>query len=104
MGGYKLMKKDIYDELKELMENDELKKYTDLFKALIEAKVNEVINEDTKISINKKADGTAKANITGSRMGVLVTLAGLEKTILKQLDAPAGLFEIIKDVVETMEV
>lgn len=98
------MKKDIYDELKELMENDELKKYADLFKKLIEAKVNECIEEDTTISIEKKADGTAKANITGSRMGVLVALAGLEKTILKQLNAPAGLLEIIKDVVDTMEV
>lgn len=59
--------------------------------------------EEAKISVHKYADGRAETSVEGSTMGILIALAGLEKTVLNKINVPAGLFELIKDTVGTRE-
>lgn len=59
--------------------------------------------EEAKISVHKYADGRAETKIEGSTMGILIALAGLEKSVLNKINAPAGMFELIKETVGTRE-
>jgi muramoyltetrapeptide carboxypeptidase LdcA involved in peptidoglycan recycling len=95
MGGEKLKMKKKFDkeldnilqDLKNaILENDE-----DIDKALREEQ-----KTPTLIHIEKNKDGNSKVKIEGTNLSLLITLAGLEMTILEQLNPPAGLFDLIK--------
>lgn len=66
--------------------------------------ISEAFNEPAKISIEKDADGRAKTHIEGKPLPILIALAGLEKAVLEKLDAPTGVWELIKEAVGTKEV
>lgn len=59
--------------------------------------------EKCTISMESFGDGTSKLQVDGSNLAILVNLAGLENAILKKLDPPVGLWELIKDVTDTKE-
>ena len=63
-----------------------------LYKSLKEA------DKDVVISLVKKNDNT-KVKLEGSTMAILLSLAGLEKHVIKELNVPEGLFETIKEMV-----
>lgn len=72
--------------------------------------INELINDklykslkeeekkDMRILLLKK-NGKTTVEIEGSTLSVLLSLAGLEKHIIKELKVPEDLFEIIKEMV-----
>lgn len=82
---------------------DLLKNVFDDNKHDLQKLINEALKEEATISIKKFKDGTAKTNIKGRRLSVLITLAGLEKTILEDLKPPKGLWEKIKNVIGVKE-
>lgn len=88
------------EKLKEL--NEMLEGACDLPKHLKEV-IEKGHKEEAKISVHKYADGRAETRVEGSTMGILIALAGLEKTVLNKINAPAGLFELIKETVGTRE-
>lgn len=95
MGGKKLkMKKEL---------NEMLKSAETLTKMMLSDALDKAITEKCSISITKNEKGEAKQEIKGSPLAILVTLAGLEKTILEKIEAPTGLFEMIKEFVGTEE-
>lgn len=104
MGGEKLMRdKDLdkmIEKLKEL--NEILEGVSDMPNKIKEA-IEKGHKEEAKISVHKYADGRAETSVEGSTMGILITLAGLEKTVLSKVNAPAGLFELVKETVGTRE-
>lgn len=55
------------------------------------------------ISMETFENGKSNLHIEGSNLALLVNLAGLENAILKKLDPPVGLWELIKDVTHTKE-
>lgn len=66
-------------------------------------RIDEAFKEKATVSIEKFEDGTAQSRIEGSNIGILIALAGLEKTVLEKLDTPKGLWELIKHTVGTKE-
>ena len=88
------------EKLKEL--NEILEGFNDMPNKLKEA-IDKGHKEEAKISVHKYADGRAETSVEGSTMGILVTLAGLEKCVLEKINAPAGLFELVKETVGTRE-
>jgi hypothetical protein len=96
------------------MKNKELDKMIDRLKELsemlegakeipnyMEKAIKKGFTEEAKISLHKYANGKAETRIEGSTMGILIALAGLEKTVLEKINAPAGLFDLIKETVGT---
>ena len=96
------MDKELKEMLKDLLKDLESKldKRGDFD---IKTKLEEASKEDTEISIKVK-DGKAKTKIEGSGLALLITLAGLEKTLLKKLNPPKGIYDIVKQVVDTEDV
>jgi len=66
-------------------------------------RIDEGFKEKATVSIEKFEDGTAQSHIEGSNIGVLIALAGLEKSVLEKLDVPKGVWELIKHSVGTKE-
>lgn len=85
------------EELTEMLENVE-----EIPNKIMEA-IEQGYNEEAKITVHKYADGRAETQIEGSTMAILITLAGLEKSVLDRVNAPAGLFELVKETVGTKE-
>jgi hypothetical protein len=106
MGGKKFMRdKDLEKMIKKLKElNEILEGVTDGMPNKIKEAIEKGHKEEAKISVHKYADGRAETRVEGSTMGILIALAGLEKTVLDKINVPAGLFELIKDTVGTKEV
>ncbi|MBQ2870348.1 hypothetical protein IJE86_01460 [bacterium] len=95
--------KEILEELKDIMK-DLLNGNRDSMINKIEERITKGFKEHAKISIEKFEDGRASTNIEGTTMGILIALAGLEKTILEKTNPPKELWELIKKSVGTMEV
>ena len=96
--------KDLEKMIKKLKElNEILEGVTDGMPNKIMEAINKGHKEEAKISVHKYADGRAETSVEGSTMGILITLAGLEKCVLEKLNAPAGLFELVKETVGTRE-
>ena len=96
------MDKELMEKLEELTNKiidimgDKHKKVHDMFE--------EALNQPCKISIEKEQEsGGAKTCITGSRLSILITLAGLEKGILNELGCDNDEFEFIKKAVGVKE-
>ena len=96
--------RDDIEELEKILES--LKKLNkDLKKDELDSKelLDEAFNERAKISIEKFENGRAETSIEGSTLGILILLAGLEKTVLEHMGAPEEVWESIKQIVGTKE-
>lgn len=60
--------------------------------------LKEVNKKDVVISLTKK-NGNATIKMEGTDMAILLSLAALEKQVIKQLKVPKDLFETIKEMV-----
>lgn len=65
---------------------------------------NEALNQPCNISVEKGQGNKAQTCIKGSRLSILVTLAGMEKSILRQLNCDNKEFEFIKNIIGSLEV
>lgn len=94
--------KEMLNNLKELIEIFEDK---DISKAKkkFEKMLNEALDQPCKITIEKSKDGEAKLGIEGSRLSLLIALAGAEQGILKQLKCNDEEFDFIKNLVGTRD-
>lgn len=93
--------KEMLNSLKELVE--ELSKtggLEDKFKESME----EAINEPCKITIETTKNGVVKTGLTGRGLAILVTLAGAEKSILKEINCTDKEFDFIKDCIGSKKV
>lgn len=68
----------------------------------IDTKCKEALNTPCKIHIYNDSKGTRLA-VESGRLSLLITLAGAEKGILKQLNCSTEEFEFIKNMVGTEE-
>lgn len=64
--------------------------------------VEEAIKENALISLEMKK-GVSKVKVQGSTIAILIALSQLEKSILEKLNAPKGLYELIKKSVSYEE-
>lgn len=99
------MDKELLEMLKSLngVLEDMLGDGKDSFKNKVQKRISDGLNERASLSIEKFEDGRAETHIEGSNIGVLIALAGLEKTVLEKLDVPRGAWELIKHSVGTEE-
>ena len=99
------MDKEIKEMLKNIKEMLEIVEESDLDKTKekFEKMLNEALNQPCEIAIKKDKDGGAKTKVEGCRLSLLITLAGLEKTLCKQLHCSDGEFELIKNLVGTKD-
>ena len=63
--------------------------------------LDEALKQPCKIHLDKDKNGEAKVQIEGNTKGLLIGLAGLENALLKQLDVPTPVFEMVKGYVGT---
>lgn len=97
------MIKDLKEITKMLEELEKIVAKNDL-KNIVEKRLNEALNEPVSISVKKNKNGKAEVKMDGERLAVLITLAGLEQTILRNTDTPVEIWEFIKERVGSMEV
>lgn len=100
------MDKDIRKFLEESLETlkELMKESKNEICGIASKHIDRAIDEPVEISIKKKQGGKATSNIKGTKLGLLVTLAGLESNILKTTDTTQEQFENIKKLVGTKEV
>lgn len=91
--------KDLHGVLDELLRGDK-----EALKNRVDKIFTEAMEEKASIEITKHEDGRAETKIEGNALVVLMTLAGLEKTILNEYNVPSEVWEIIKDAVGSKEV
>lgn len=70
----------------------------------MQKEINKAFKEKASISIEKFEDGRTETHIEGSTLGILIALAGLEKSVLEKLDVPREVWGLIKRTVGTKEV
>lgn len=92
------MLKDLNEALGDLLNDDKNKVINKMQK-----EINKAFKEKASISIEKFEDGRAKTHIEGSTLGILIALAGLEKSVLEKLDVPREVWGLIKRTVGTKE-
>ena len=80
-----------------MKEKDLLKKVK---KILLEDTIREAIKEDSLIKINTQ-NGKASLEIKGSNASIIVALASLEQSILRNIDISEETFNIIKEMIGT---
>lgn len=73
-------------------------------KRITKEKISNGINEPCKIVITKTADGRACLEMDGTKIALLVALAGLERNMLAELDCTEEEYEQIKMSVGTKAV
>ena len=97
--------KDVKEMLKDLKELIEIFEDSDFEKAKekFEKQLKEALNEPCKITIEKGKKGDAKLGIEGRRLALLISLAGAEESILKQLKCSEDEFKFIKNLVGTRD-
>ena len=64
----------------------------------------EATKDPCEISIRTDNKGGAEINVEGHKLSLLIALAGLEKSVLQQLNCDKDTFELIKNIVGTREV
>ena len=95
--------KEMLKNLKEMLEmviNEDTEKNKEKFSNMI----SEAIKQPCKITIEKDKRGQAKLGVEGNRLALLITLAGAEQGILKQLSCEQKEFDFIKGFVGSKEV
>lgn len=65
--------------------------------------IDKAFKEKVIISLEKSRNGETKIHTEGSKLGVLISLAGLEKGILETTKVPTPLWEYIKHTVGTKD-
>lgn len=85
-------------ELKELLKDfsELLDKIGGDTKSSLSNDIDKAFREKASISITKDEEGKSEMHTKGTTLAILITLAGLEKGLLEQLDVPNTLWEIIK--------
>jgi len=94
--------KEMLNNLKEMLEiatSNDFDKAKEKFSEIM----GEALKQPCKITVEKNKKGEAKMGVEGQRLALLVTLAGAEKGILKQLKCNNDEFEFIKQFVGTRE-
>lgn len=66
------------------------------------SKLESALKEDAKISMESKK-GNVSVSIEGSRLTLIMLLAGLEKTVLEKTKTPESFFQAIKKIIGTKE-
>lgn len=90
---------NVLEDIKELIKKLDLKK----IKGEMISEIEKAFNEPAIISIEKQENGEAFTRVEGTTLAILVTLAGLEQTVLEKLEVPTATWEMIKDMVGTKE-
>lgn len=99
------MDKDLLELLKTLngVIEDITKEYKSETKGNFKKALDKAFKEKASISIKKFENGKAETHIEGSNLAILITLPGLEQTILEHTKIPTPLWEAIKDTVGTRD-
>lgn len=95
--------KEMLKNLKEMLEmviNEDTEKNKEKFNNMM----SEAIKQPCKITIEKDKRGQVKVGVEGNRVALLITLAGAEQGILKQLSCEQKEFDFIKGFVGSKEV
>lgn len=95
--------KEMLKNLKEMLEmvtNEDTEKNKEKFNNMM----SEAIKQPCKITIEKDKRGQVKLGAEGNRVALLITLAGAEQGILKQLSCEQKEFDFIKGFVGSKEV
>lgn len=97
------MDKELIKLLEELntMLEEEIKSFEK--SGVIEKRIEKAFKEKATISIKKFKGGSSEVSVEGSKLAVLITLAGLEKGIIEHFNVPTELWKMIKDMVGTKE-
>ena len=97
------MDKETREMFKEL--NETLSKFLkrNKEKSIID-RLKEASKDEFKIVVERGKDGITNIEVEGERLAILVGLAGLENHLLKELETPDEIWEIIKQVTDTEEV
>lgn len=90
--------KELNSVVKDLLNDDKVKPNNSLKKIFDRAFKQKAI-----ISMEKREDGTAETHIEGSTLGILISLVGLEKSVLEKLKVPTKVFNDIKNIVGVEE-
>ena len=90
------MDNEIKEKLNELLEKviDKVSKNMDG----LEDNFNQAVKEPCKIHVDNDGKGTG-VKVEGKRLSLLITLAGAEKNILKELNCSNSEFDFIKNMV-----
>ena len=94
----KKMLEDLKGVLDTLLTGDKGKMAEKINERLLEANKQPVI-----ISIEKDKHGKATTKVEGERLAILLTRAGLENALLKKLNVPTQVWEMLKQVVDSEE-
>lgn len=81
--------------LKDMIENNE---------NMLEREMSKALNRKAKISVETFGDGKAKTKIEGDNLAILIALAGLEQKVLKSLNTPKSVWEMVKNIVGTRDI
>lgn len=95
------MDKELKEMFREL--NDSLKQTTSLMIDDLQKTIDKGFKEEAEISIKTKKDGSANISVNGTNCAVLIALAALEQGIMKKLNTPKEVWELIKEKVGTRE-
>lgn len=77
--------------------------FDELLKSMLRDELKESANEECKIAIVKRKNKPLSLEIEGTKGSILLTLAGLEKQILKNLEVSESTFNAIKELIDTKE-
>ena len=99
------MEKELKEMLKNLNEvlGDLLNNNMNGVNSKIANEIEKAFKEEATISIKKHENGASDVHVEGRGLAVLITLAGLEKGILKKLHVPNEVWKMIKDITGAME-
>ena len=99
------MDKELLELLKELNKllGDMVDENVEELSKQLNKELKRGLKEKAKLSIEIFGNGKAKTCIEGKTLPILIALATLEKSVLKDLNPPKGLYELIKNKVQTME-
>ena len=92
------MDKEIKEKINQILDTilDGAKDRTDII-------IDRAIQDPCEISIQKGENGEATIRVDGSRLALLIALAGAEKSILNQLDCDNDEFDFLKERISTRE-
>ncbi len=100
------MDKDIKEILKRMEKIATLLKDKDIASLSKEADelFEKAIKEPCKISIKKDGNGKAEVQVQGTRLAVLIALAGLKEAVLNNTNCTEDEFDFIQNRIGTKEV
>lgn len=91
------MLKELRGELKKVLDDDDMKEAENEFME----NMKKAVNQHCTISMKKDKNGEAKLQYDGCRLGLIISLIGIEQSILKDLECDEDEFKFIKSFVGT---